>query len=54
MALDTSDSPVWFITGRSTGFGRDGVENAGRQLRSMPNDIDRWRKTSLSADFQAA
>jgi NAD(P)-dependent dehydrogenase (short-subunit alcohol dehydrogenase family) len=35
-------------------LGRDGVESAERHLRSMLNDIDRWRKTSLSADFQAA
>jgi NAD(P)-dependent dehydrogenase (short-subunit alcohol dehydrogenase family) len=35
-------------------LGRDGVENAERQLRSMLNEIDRWRQTSLSADFQAA
>jgi NAD(P)-dependent dehydrogenase (short-subunit alcohol dehydrogenase family) len=34
-------------------LGRDGVENAERQLRSMLSDIDRWRQTSLAADFQA-
>ncbi len=35
-------------------LGRDGLENAERQLRSMLSDIERWRQTSLAADFQAA
>jgi len=35
-------------------LGREGVENVERQLRSMLNDIDHWRQTSLGADFVAA
>jgi NAD(P)-dependent dehydrogenase (short-subunit alcohol dehydrogenase family) len=35
-------------------LGREGVDNVEKQLRSMLNEIDQWRQTSLGADFVAA
>ena len=35
-------------------LGREGIDNLERQLRSMLNEIDLWRQTSLDADFVAA
>jgi hypothetical protein len=35
-------------------LGRVGFENVENQLRSMIQEVDRWKATSLGADYPAA
>ncbi len=35
-------------------LGRQGLDRVEKQLRSILNELDLWRQTSLSADFPAA
>jgi hypothetical protein len=35
-------------------LGRVGVDNVEKQLRSMLQEVDLWRATSLAADYPAA
>jgi len=35
-------------------LGREGLDRVEKQLRSILNELDLWRQTSLSADFPAA
>jgi NAD(P)-dependent dehydrogenase (short-subunit alcohol dehydrogenase family) len=46
--LESPTPPAHFV------LGRNGIENAESQLRSMLNDIERWRETSLATDYPVA
>lgn len=46
--LDSATPPAHLV------LGREGINNVERQLRSMLNEIDLWRHTSLGTDFVSA
>ncbi len=46
--LDSAAPPAHLV------LGREGINNVERQLRSMLNEIDLWRQTSLGTDFVSA
>ncbi|MER7875414.1 hypothetical protein ABTY63_17900 [Streptomyces solisilvae] len=47
--MTVTETPVWFITGCSTGLGR-----ALARLDSLRTAFDTWREVTLGADYPVA